>query len=182
MFQSGKLTVLVASLLFTVPILAKAPASAPAGSSGLCKDGTYSSATAKSGACSGHGGVKKWYGPAAAEKSEKAGKAAKSETAPKPGKAEEPAKAEPRTSPAATVPAPVAAPAPAPAPAAARQVSTPAAPAAGGGNGRVWVKADSKVYHCPGDKGYGTTKSGSYMSESSAIAQGYHADHGKACH
>ena len=39
-----------------------AAAQAPSGSSGECKDGTYSAASSKRGACAGHGGVKDWYG------------------------------------------------------------------------------------------------------------------------
>ncbi|HTQ71065.1 MAG TPA: hypothetical protein VMH92_06185 [Acidocella sp.] len=81
-------------------------------------------------------------------------------------------------------------PAPAPAPAASNSMgmspSTPAKPAtapmaAGGGAGKVWVNTASKVYHCPGDRYYGKTKQGEYMTESAAIAAGDKADHGKAC-
>lgn len=42
--------------------MAQAPAGAPNGSTGQCKDGTYTSASHKSGACASHGGVQAWYG------------------------------------------------------------------------------------------------------------------------
>lgn len=143
-------------------------AQAPAGSTGQCKDGSYTSAASKRGACAGHGGVKEWLSSPAP-----AAPAAKS--------------AAPAMAPAA---APAAKPAPAMAPAAAapaapaaKSTAAPmaAAPAAGGGPGQVWVNTASKVYHCPGDKYYGNTKKGEYMSEAAAKAAGAHADHGKAC-
>jgi hypothetical protein len=45
-----------------LPTLAP-PSRHPAGTSGLCKDGTYTYAAHKQGACSHHGGVASWWGP-----------------------------------------------------------------------------------------------------------------------
>ncbi|HEY0912865.1 MAG TPA: hypothetical protein VGD75_21800, partial [Bradyrhizobium sp.] len=50
-----------------------------------------------------------------------------------------------------------------------------------GGPGQVWVNNASKVYHCPGDRYYGKTKSGEFMSQSAAQAAGDRPRGGKAC-
>ncbi len=155
---------------------AQAPSGAPSGSTGQCKDGSYTSAASKSGACRGHKGIQSWFaggGTAAA-------KAAAAAT---------PTTAAPMSAPAAAPP-PAAAPAQsAPASSAAakstqmspeaRAASTPQAP--GGGNGLVWVNTESKVYHCEGTTFYGKTKAGKYMTEADAKAAGAHADRNKPC-
>jgi len=157
-----KLAVALGLSLISVASFAQAPAGAPAGTTGQCKDGTYTNHETKKGACSGHKGVKEWY---AADKDAAA-----------------PAKATATTAAATTAPATTAPAAPAPAAAPAKTTTTAAkAPAAGGGPGQVWVNTESKVYHCAGTKWYGKTKQGEYMTEAAAKAAGAHADHGKAC-
>jgi hypothetical protein len=86
-----------------------------------------------------------------------------------------------QTPPPAPMPAP-SAPMASP-PAASPITAPPAAPmvAPGGGPGMVWVNTKSHVYHCYGSKHYGTTKVGTYMSQSDAKAAGAHAAHGKLC-
>jgi hypothetical protein len=140
-----------AALGMSLTAYAQAPAAAPAGTTGLCKDGTYYSGPTKKGACAGHKGVKDWYGTEAAAPA--AGTSAK----------------------AGAMSAPAAATAVAPG----GEKKTAVAP--GGGPGQVWVNNTSKVYHCPSDRYYGKTKNGAYMSESDAKAKGFKPDHGKAC-
>ena len=133
---------------------AQAPAGAPAGSTGQCNDGTYTTAPSKKGACRGHQGVKTWFS-----------------TTP----------AGPASTPTNTS-APTAAPTPAPGGSAKTSTQASAKAATpGGGPGLVWLNTSTNVYHCYGTRYYGTTKAGKYLSESDAKAAGAHPDHGKAC-
>ena len=136
----------------------QAPASAPAGTTGLCKDGSFYAGASKKGACAGHKGVKAWYGASAAA----AGNASAGASAAVPATA--------ASGGAASGAAPVKS---------ASAVAAAAAP--GGGAGKVWANDSTKVYHCSTDKYYGKTKHGSYMSEADAKAKGFHPSHGKAC-
>lgn len=141
---------------------AQAPAGAPAGATGQCNDGTYSTAPSKRGACRGHQGVKTWFATASTSA---------------------PASSTAAPAPAAT-PAPAPAPTPAPAPPAPAKTTSSASTktaAPGGGPGLVWLNTSTNVYHCYGTRYYGTTKAGKYVSEADAKAAGAHADHGKAC-
>jgi hypothetical protein len=53
--------------------------------------------------------------------------------------------------------------------------------APGAAPNKVWVNASSKVYHCPGDRYYGRTKDGKYMTEAEAKAAGAHGAKGETC-
>jgi DNA uptake protein ComE-like DNA-binding protein len=52
-------------------------------------------------------------------------------------------------------------------------VSSPAQPPPA--KGMVWVNTDTKVYHREGDRWYGNTKHGKYMTEADALKAGYRA-------
>ncbi|MBA2588996.1 MAG: DUF3761 domain-containing protein [Alphaproteobacteria bacterium] len=122
----------------------------PPGTTAVCKDGSYSSAASKRGACSSHKGVGQWMGP--------------TETA---------------------APAPVAsAPEPAPGRSPIMPMPSKSAPMSSAmtGSGQVWVNTKSKVYHCQGDRWFGKTKAGNYMTEAAAVSAGDRPDHGRACH
>jgi hypothetical protein len=150
---------------------AQAPAGAPAGATGLCNDGTYSTAARKSGACRGHKGIKTWYAAADATKAKaSAGKAASTSSAPAPAPALTPAAQ------SAPTKAPTTPPATAP-----KASANTAAQAPGGGAGQVWLNTASNVYHCQGTQWYGKTKAGAYMTEDEAKAKGARPDHGKPC-
>ena len=53
--------------------------------------------------------------------------------------------------------------------------------APGGGPDKVWVNTNSKVYHCPGDRYYGKTANGRYMTEKDALAFGAHGSRNEKC-
>lgn len=147
-----------ALLLASASAFAQLPSGAPAGSTGACKDGSYTTNATKKGACAGHKGVKDWYAADAAKEMTPS-------TAPN-------ATSAPSTPGTATTPMK---------PKAMTKTADTAKVAEGGGPGKVWVNSSSKVYHCAGTKYYGTTKEGSYMTEAEAKTAGNHADHGKAC-
>ena len=148
------------TLFLSVTALAQAPSGAPAGSTGQCKDNSYWTGATKSGACRGHQGIKTWWG----------------------GSAAAPAAAPTPATKAAPAPAPAQAAAPAPSTAMTRTPPKPSPTAVpGGGPGLVWVNTSTKVYHCYGDRYYGKTKEGKYMSEADAKAMGAKGDAGKGC-
>ncbi len=187
-----KATIVSMSVGAAVMFAGVAYAQAPAGSTGECKDGTYTSNATKRGACAGHKGVKTWYATQDASKSEKTPKAAKETKAEKAAEATAAKSAAPAaaggaagagamgaagaTSKMSAAPSTSAAPMKA-----SNKSEMPAMAAAGGGPGKVWVNTSSNVYHCMNDEWYGKTKAGSYMSEADAKAKGAHAAHGKAC-
>ena len=162
-----KFLITLATLMAGMLVAFTSNAQAPSGSTGTCKDGTFTSAETKRGACAGHGGVKDWYSTTAPQKTTPATAPSSTATTTK-------------ATPAAAAAAPAAA-APAAAAPAKKTTTSMAAAAPGGGAGQVWVNSKSKVYHCSGDKYYGKTKEGEYMTEAAAKAAGNHADHGKAC-
>lgn len=66
-----------------------------------------------------------------------------------------------------------------PAPAHETKSAKEAAP--GGGPDKVWVNTNSNVYHCYGDRYYGKTAHGRYMTEAAAKAAGAHGQGGRSC-
>jgi Protein of unknown function (DUF3761) len=162
------ITVAIAGLILAPSaLLAQAP---PAGATGKCKDGTYTTSPTKSGACRGHQGVDTWLAASAGAKP--------STSTPAPAPAPAPAAK------ASSTPAPASTPTPAAKSAStsgAAKSSAPKTVAPGGGPGLVWLNTSSKVYHCYGGADYGTTKAGKYMSEADAKAAGGKAARGQAC-
>jgi len=161
-------------------------AQAPAGATGICRDGSYSMQASKGGACRGHKGVQTWYAASTRQPvTSTAGKPPAERAQPTPMSA-------PQSRPAAppTAAPPMAAPASAasaPARAARGKRLSPEQAAAGrpmapgGGPGLVWANEESKVYHCSADPFYGRTKKGMYLSESDARSEGFRGARGKTC-
>lgn len=116
-----------------------------------CKDGTPYSGKSLRGACRGHGGLEKEQSAKGSEKDSKSS-SSKGESDATASKG--------KTSSTA---------------------GTSGSAGATGGAGKVWANEDSKVYHCSGDRYYGKTKKGEYMSEADAKQKGFRPDHGKAC-
>jgi hypothetical protein len=144
-------------------------AQAPAGSTGICKDGTYTTAAKKRGSCNDHGGVKAWFGtpiPQAAPLSPQVSAPAPIQSPESTAGTATPASSQTSTSP----PAPISLAGEPP-----KQAQTPA------DSVRVWVNLSSSVYHCPGSEWYGKTKNGKYMSQADAIAMGARPAYNKSC-
>jgi hypothetical protein len=164
-----------------------AVAKPPAEATGECKDGSYTKAEKKEGACSSHGGVKDWFVKAAVERPADATGQCKdgtySNAASKSGacSGHQGVKdwygADAKT---ASKAAPEAKPSPA-AKKTAEEWQRPATAAAGGGAGKVWVNSSSKVFHCEKDQWYGKTKHGEYMTQAQAKTSGARPAYGKEC-
>ena len=56
------------------------------------------------------------------------------------------------------------------------------APSEHGSTTNVWINTTSHVYHCPGTRYYGATRSGRYASEAEAIGSGNRPAYGARCH
>lgn len=172
-------------LVFSAFGCAALQAQAPAGATGICKDGSYSMQAKKGGACRGHKGVQTWYSDSTTQPvTSTAGKPPTVRTQPAPMSAPQD---HPAVAPTAAPPTAAPSTPPAAVPAARGKRLSPEQAAAarplapGGGPGMVWANEDSKVYHCNGDPFYGRTKKGIYLSESDAQGKGYHGARGKTC-
>ena len=145
---------------------AQTPAGAPPGATAQCKDGTWSSERGRDAACGGHDGVRTWYGPSDSPTNTPAPAMMPPQTFPK---------STPQTMPNAQTPT-----------TGTQMGSRPTLPGgmsrpSGAAAGRVWVDRTSRTFVCAGDRGYGTSSGGSYMSESDATAQGNRPADGASC-
>ncbi len=163
--------------VLTAGALAQAPAGAPAGATGICKDGTYSTAAEEERRlCRAQGCADLVRRSRARQR------------LPLPPASQPPCRLLPRPRPnRLRCPHPCRRAPRRPTSLRRRRSSSPAEAAAqkpaapGGGKGLVWVNTSSNVYHCSDDPFYGKTKAGSYMSEADAKAKGAHGERGKTC-
>lgn len=161
------------------------PADAPAGTTAICRDGSFFFGQSKSGACKTHGGVKTWYRVPDASAKGASTDSARAPSSPNPIVAArsiaESANAPPSTSTAPSRASVEAANASAQAVKPPANIAADQDPAPGGGSGLVWASDGSEVYRCEGDRLYGRTNSGKYMSERDAKSKGLKSQSGKAC-
>jgi hypothetical protein len=149
-------TVLLSTVLGVGLFLAPMAYAQTATVTATCKDGTDFSGTSRSDACKGHKGVASWGTAAAA-----------TATPGNPGIG--PAAAPPSRSANA---APTTPPPNVPSKTATNTAGSSNTAGKMGGPGQVWVNTSTKVYHCPGDRYYGKTKAGEFMSQAAAEAAG----------
>lgn len=172
-------TLFAACLYASTGLAALPPADAPAGTTAICKDGSYYFGQSKNDACKAHGGPKAWYTVPAS------GDAARAPSSPNPVLAArsvaDAANAPPNVSTGPSRASVEAANASAQAAHPPANVPEYQDPAPGGRKGLVWVSDGRKVYRCEGDKLYGRTQPGKYMSEQDAKSKGLPSESGKAC-
>ena len=164
--MNKSLIAILMSALVAAPAFAQTPtpATAPSTMHLMCKDGTTVEATTTRGECRGHGGIdKKAMAKMSSDTPAKDAPMADKSAKPMPMQIGDKAtKAMPMEKPSKAAPSPM-------------------EQAAGGGDGKVWMNDSTKVYHCQGDRFYGKTKHGEYVTEAEAKTKGAHASHGKAC-
>ena len=133
-----------------------------------CKDGSSQTGASRRAACKGHGGVLSVKAAAAA-----AAPAAPAAADATPGD----------TAPSATAPLEQTAPAAtsAPKPRGAHRSTTPIVARTPDNPTDVWVNSATKIYHCPGSRPYGKTKTGAFMTEAAAKTAGDRPSHNKSC-
>jgi hypothetical protein len=163
----GLIAVMAAAVMIAAPGV-HAQAAASSGSMTVqCNDGTSQTVTTTKGACHGHKGINK---SASGSSSSSSGSSSSNSSTASSNAAAAPAAASKSSASSSS--------------GSATKSASTTTPAAGGGPDKVWVNTGSKTkaYHCQGDKYYGTTKQGQYMTKAQAEAQGYHASKSsKAC-
>jgi hypothetical protein len=83
--------IVLATVLTSAASAFAAQSTAPSGATAQCKDGTYSTAKTKRGACSGHGGIGTWLADTASEPKPTKGTSTAQQPAPEPAPAPAPA-------------------------------------------------------------------------------------------